>query len=197
MLSRDVIFNGSLGMVVFIAFLLLLFVAWPSYHKTVVEQFDGYPAGTIVAGKLPGGESAAGDFFPGFTLSVTNAGGGPHSIVLDEASMGAGSQAAQSGADVAPFVNRLIIAEGIVDASPGDGLVDHPAGEPGGGIVTFSFRSPTTIFELSFSEIGEASRVGCTLYAGEAQIGSAQTSACGANAAEILSMESFKNLSAL
>lgn len=190
MRSRDKIFSGSVGMVIFIVFLLLVFVAWPSYEKAIVEQFDGYPAGTIVAGEQPGGDAATGDFFPGFTLSVVSAGNGPHTALLAEAAPGA-TQTVQSGEEVAPFLHRLIIAQDIADDLPGDGLVDEPRCAEAGGRISFTFRAATIVFEIAFSDLNEEARVGCTLYADGQTVGSAQTSVRQDDAAEVLSLESF------
>ncbi len=136
------------------------------------EDFSGQPAGTVVAGDLPGGGTSPGTVFPGFTLSVSNNNGPNSLLIFDSANptggdldlgspnntcggpgVGTGGEVGMPGENCVGVGNILVIAEDIVDTSPNDGLVDDPDDEADGGIVTLTFDEPVVIFSMVIIDI--------------------------------------------
>lgn len=140
------------------------------------EDFSGPDAGTVIAGAEPGGGTAPGTHFADFTLSVTNNGGGPHSLIIFDSSnptggdqdlgtpnsdfggpgVGHGGGAGEPGENSAPLYNLLICAEDIVDGD-GDGLVDDPDDEAGGCTIVFEFDYVVDLISIVFVDIDSES----------------------------------------
>jgi hypothetical protein len=128
---------------------------------SIVQTFAGPPAGTVVAGALPGGGTAPGTAFPDFTLKVVN-NAGPQSLLIFDSSnptgddwdlgtpnqtcggpgIGFGGQVGRPGENCVPRGNLLIIAEDLGDAN-GDGIVDDPDDDADGGKIIFEWDAPT------------------------------------------------------
>ncbi len=129
----------------------------------IVQDFSGPVAGTVVAGEEPTGGTAPGTLFPDFTVSVTNTGGGPQSLIIFDSAnptgedpdlgspnetcpgggpgQGIGGEVGAPGENCTPLGNLLIVAEDIDDAN-GDNVVDDPDDEAGGGSILFTFDHP-------------------------------------------------------
>lgn len=157
--------------------LVSIFLLVPGLALATVQDFSSVPAGTIVAGDLPGGGTDPGLHFPDFSLSVVNTGGGPNSLVVFDTAnptgndpdlgspnntcggpgVGTGGQVGMPGENCVPQGNILVVAEDIVDTSPADGLVDDPDDEAGGGIVTLTFDEPVVIFSIVIMDIDNES----------------------------------------
>jgi len=190
---------------------VLLMMALPVGVRQMTEDFSGYPAGTVVAGDEPGGGVASGTLFSGFTLSVTNNGGGPHSLVIFDSAaptgddpdlgspnetfggpgIGQGGQAGQPGVNEDALGNLLVIAEDIEDVDPEDGLVDDPDDEAGGGLVHFDFDEPVLIDAILLVDIDERSRAGITLFRGSEVAGTTAAGQLGDNSCEAISLAGF------
>lgn len=138
----------------------------------IIQDFSGPVAGTVIAGQIPGGGVAPGTAFPGFTVSVMNHTGGPHScIIFDSANptggdpdlgspnqtcggpgIGVGGEIGQPGQNCVPLGNLLIVAEDIVDAN-NDQIVDDPDDEAGGGTIVFTFDAPVNPIRMVIMDI--------------------------------------------
>jgi hypothetical protein len=126
-------------------------------HAILVEDFGGHPAGSVVAGDMPGGGTAPGTIFSDITVSVI-ANDAPHAVIIFDSAnptggdfdlgtpnedfggpgIGHGGQMGMPGENSIPYGNLLIIAENIND-SDGDGLVDAPNDDANGGTIIFDF----------------------------------------------------------
>ncbi len=157
----------------------------PPAARPATEDFSGPVAGTVIAGDEPGGGTAPGTYFPGFTVSVNSGGGGPNSAILFDSSaptgadfdlgtpnvscggpgIGSGGAAGSPGENCTALGNLLIIAENIVDAAPADGIVDDPDDEALGGTLSFDFPDAVLPSEIIIVDIdGESADV--SLYSG-------------------------------
>ncbi|MBC8426594.1 hypothetical protein H8E07_20960 [bacterium] len=136
------------------------------------EDFSGPAAGTVIAGAQPGGGTAPGTYFADFTVSVTNNGGGPHSLIIFDSNnptgqdsdlgtpnidfggpgIGSGGGAGASGENSVPLNNLLICAEDIADGN-GDGIVDDPDDEAGGCTIVFEFDYVVDLVSIVFVDI--------------------------------------------
>ncbi len=128
----------------------------------VVETFDG-PTGTVVAGDLPQGGSAPGNYFVGMTITATNTGGGPNSALIFDTENPSGGDwdlgtpnescggpgigsggtcntcgTPQIGPNCVSLGRALIIAEDLDDPNA-DNIVDDPDDERNGGVLLFEF----------------------------------------------------------
>ncbi|MBM3320212.1 MAG: hypothetical protein FJY73_05985 [Candidatus Eisenbacteria bacterium] len=173
----------------------------------VLQDFEGPPAGTVVAGQAPGGGTAPGTLFAGITLGVVNNGGGPHSLIIFNSSaptggdsdlgtpnvdfggpgIGAGGGAGMPGENRVPYGNLLIIAEDIVDVAPADGLVDDPDDEMGGGIITIDFHGPVLAERIVLVDIDEQESVAIRLFDGVNLVAEANALPLGDNSVQVIS----------
>jgi hypothetical protein len=208
---------GGVILLVITTLIVVFLVAVPAWRPAEVQDFAGHPVGTVVAGAQPGGGSAPGTLFPHFTLSVSNDGGGPHSLILFDSAaptggdvdlgapnetfggpgIGSGGEVGQPGQNAEPLGHLLIIAEDIVDVSPQDGLVDDPDDEAGGGLIRFDFPEPTVVYSLVIVDIDERNRAGFSLYNGDLLVGSAQASVYGDNSVEEIELRDFGEITRL
>lgn len=166
------------------------------------EGFELFPAGQVVAGQLPGGGTAADGLFGDFNLVVSNLGGGPSSAVVFDSSAptggdldlgtpneSAGGPGVGAGGESGPGANRealgkiLVIAEDIVDAG-GDGLVDDPDDENGGGYVEFHFHEPVVVFDLILVDIDADEGATIELSEDDLDRGTVEASRYGNNSVE-------------
>lgn len=136
------------------------------------QTFAGPLAGTVVAGELPGGGTDPGTTFADFTLSVTNHGTGPNTLVIFDSSnptgddpdlgtpnadfggpgIGTGGAAGSGGENSQSWGNLIICQEHLVDAN-NDGRVDDPDDEAGGCTITFDFDFVADLEYIVFVDI--------------------------------------------
>ncbi|NNE07824.1 MAG: hypothetical protein HKN20_04600 [Gemmatimonadetes bacterium] len=155
--------------------LAALLYATGAMGATVTESFDGFPAGKVIAGDLPGGGTASGTDLANVTVSVVNAGGGPNSAIIFDSNnptggdpdlgtpnqtcggpgVGSGGEQGQPYENCVAYNNLLIVAEDIVDTG-GDGFVDDPDDEVGGGAITFTFDAPVIPLDIVILDIDAA-----------------------------------------
>ena len=177
----------------------------------VTEDFSGPPAGTVVAGMLPLGGAAPGTLFPGFTVTVVNNGGGPHSCIIFDSSnptggdpdlgspnqtcagggpgVGVGGQVGEPGENCGTQGNLLIIAEDIGDAD-NNNIVDDPDDEAGGGILEIIFDDLSIVEEVTILDIDNETAV-FTLMEGLILEGVVNATDLGDNSAETIDLSSF------
>ncbi len=118
-----------------------------------------------------------------------NTGGGPDvAIVFDSANptggdvdlgtpnedfggpgMGVGGESGAAGENSVALGNLLIVAEDDIDAN-GDGLVDDPDDEAGGGIIKLDFDGPTDVLSLQIVDIEESNQGFVLAYDGANQV---------------------------
>jgi len=157
-----------------VAVLATLVMAVPALAE--LEDFAGPVAGTVVSGQEPGGGTAPGTLFPDFTVSVTNDGNGPHTLIIFDSDdptgddpdlgtphqdfggpgQGAGGATGAAGENSVAYHNLLICAEDIVDAD-GDGIVDDPDDEAGGCTIVFEFDYVVDLHHIVFVDIDSES----------------------------------------
>ncbi len=157
-----------------LAALATTLAAGNAFAAGILQDFGGPVAGTVIAGDIPGGGSAPGTAFPGFTVSVVNHTGGPHSCIIFDSSnptgedpdlgspnqtcsgggpgIGVGGEVGAPGENCTPLGNLLIVAEDIVDAN-NDTIVDDPDDEAGGGTIVFTFDSPVNPIRMVIMDI--------------------------------------------
>ncbi len=130
---------------------------------TTTFDVDGLPAGTILSNQLPG-----------VTVSAVNNSGPNLAIVFDSANptggdpdlgapnqdfggpgVGNGGAMGAAGENSMALGNLVIIAENATD-SDGDGLIDNPDDEAGGGTLTFDFDTPRYIVGLDVLDIEQS-----------------------------------------
>jgi hypothetical protein len=155
------------------AFAAAVFVilSFTSSTATVLD-FNGLIAGTVVAGEDPTGETVLNDSFIEFALSCVNNGNGPNSVVVfdsrnptgddydlgtpnvdfDGPGVGRGGASGRPGENDTSWGNLLIIAENVTDCD-GDGLVDTPDDEAGGGVFIFEFERAVIIHRVVLVDI--------------------------------------------
>jgi hypothetical protein len=193
---------------------LLLFSS--SGALAVTEDFGGHAKGTVVAGELPGGgEADSSTFFNDFDLSVQNNGGGPRSCLIFDSNnpgpldldlgtpnetcpgggpgIGIGGQVGQPGENCVPMDNLLVVAENIVDGG-GDGFVDEPNDEGGGGMIRFLFHAPTVLLWITLIDIETepARETGMIeLYDGTSLVGQIPIVGLGNNCALTIDFENY------
>jgi hypothetical protein len=208
---------GGVILLVITTLVVVFLIAVPAWRPVEVEDFAGHPAGTVVAGTLPGGGHAQGTLFENFTLSGSNNSGGPHALILFNSAaptggdvdlgapnesfggpgIGAGGEAGQPGQNDQPLGQLLIIAEDTEDVSPRDGLVDDPDDEAGGGLIRFDFDEPTIVHSVVMVDIDERNRAGFSLYNGNQLVGTAQASVYGDNSVESVNLRDFGEVTRL
>lgn len=186
---------------VYLATALLLIVASPAVCGTV-QDFSGPSPGIVAAGTLPGGGSAPGMLFPGFTLSVTNNGGGPSSLLIfnsaiptgGDTDLGTPNQAFGGngigfgggpgpGQNNRHFGNLLIVAENLFDPDM-DGLVNEPDDEAGGGVITFVFDETVSLERVVLVDIDRNETAKIDLYRDAAFLGSVNAQSLGDNSVQ-------------
>ncbi len=162
---------------------LLFILALPAAAGLV--DFNSIAPGTVVTGDAPGGGIVPGDtYFADFTLTGTNNGTGPNSLLIFDSAaptggdwdlgapnnlcggpgIGSGGQPAMPGENCAPLGHLLIVASNVTDTSPADGLVDQPNDEAGGGVMRFDFTGPVQIMSAAFLDIDNDEHVNITFY---------------------------------
>jgi len=181
---------------------------------TITIDFEGPPAGTVVAGALPGGGMAPGDVFFFTTFSVANLGGGPSSLLIFDSTnpsgededlgtpnetfggpgVGAGGEVGTDGENAVEQGNLLIIAEDIVDSAPEDGIVDDPDDEAGGGIITIVFEELVTVESLTILDIDDASPTFVRLFEGPFEILEVPIFNLGNNSVQTVDLSSVTNI---
>jgi hypothetical protein len=147
--------------------------------RTILE-LDNLPKGTVV------GEQFASY---GVHIAAMNTGGGPDlAIVFDSSNpsggdfdlgspnetfggpgIGVGGEMGQPGANSTALGHLLIVAENAVDAN-GDGRIDDPDDEAGGGIIKFNFDVPTDVISLQIVDIDEINQGFVVAYDGANQV---------------------------
>ena len=188
---------------------LLLLAAAGGAHA-ITQDFNGVPAGTVVAGVLPGGGTAPGTAFPDFTLSVTNNGAGPNSILVFDSDsptggdwdlgtpnetfggpgVGSGGESGQPGQNDASLGHLIVIADDIVDGDMDD-LVDQPSDEAGGGLIRFTFDVPTVVLQVKIVDIDETESITFNAYDDGGLVGTVPTAPLGNNSVQTLSLMSY------
>jgi len=188
--------------------LLFLFAAGSA--SAITQDFNGVPAGTVVAGTEPNGNLSPGNLFPGFTLSVANYGGGPESCVLfnssaptgndwdlgtpnetfDGPGIGAGGEMGMPGENAEALGNLLVVAEDIIDGD-GDNMVDDPDDEVGGGMIRFDFDEPTVVIWVKIIDIDDGESASAYLYDGVNLIGSLGTIDYGENSEQKIDLMNY------
>jgi hypothetical protein len=158
---------------------VLVILSVHSSSATVID-FNGLAAGTVLAGDSPSGGTVSARPFPDFTLSCINDGGGPNSLILfdsqnptggdadlgtpnedfDGPGEGRGGSSGRPGENNTNWGNLMIIAENVFDGD-GDGLVDDPDDEAGGGIIVFEFEKAVIVTRVVLVDIdwGETAEV--------------------------------------
>ena len=151
----------------------------PCDEITVID-FDHLDTGEIVDEQFAGF---------GVHISTVNGGSGPDlGIVFDSANptggdtdlgtpnedfggpgIGAGGGAGQPGENDTALGKLLIIAEDAVDAD-GDGLIDDPDDEVGGGVITFDFDQPTDVLSVQIVDIDGNESGSVVAYDGSNQV---------------------------
>ncbi|MDH3197347.1 MAG: hypothetical protein OEO21_03825 [Candidatus Krumholzibacteria bacterium] len=182
----------------------LLFLALPSLARAEVVDFSGFPAGTVLAGVAPAGP-VAGTLIAGFTMSGVNAGGGPDALVVFDSGaptgddsdlgtpnadfggpgLGLGGGQGQPGANDRALGNLVIVAEHIADDN-GDGRVDAPDDEAGGGTLAFDFDELVTIERVVLVDIDADETASVRLYRGEVLAVEISAAALGNNSVQTL-----------
>jgi hypothetical protein len=152
-----------------IAAAIFLVLSHPA-GATVID-FSGIPAGSVLGGPV-GGDPVPAAPFAEFTISCINNGGGPNSAIVfdsqnptgDDADLGTpnidfggpgvgiGGTSGAPGENDITYGNLLIIAENVVDAN-GDGLVDDPDDEAGGGVIVIDFEQAVVVMSVVLVDI--------------------------------------------
>lgn len=181
----------------------------------VVETFSAFEPGEVVAGQLPGGGAVSTPLFEDFVLSVTNYGEGPHSLIIFDSSnpsradldlgtphhscgglgVGAGGRAGERGENCEPLGNLLIVAENLIDAN-GDGIVDVPDDEGGGGVVVFRFVSPTRLDSVTLVDV-DRENVYLELHTTTSEVVTVWASDLGDNSVQTLSLSEYPTVDRL
>ncbi|MBN1825170.1 MAG: hypothetical protein JW958_02815 [Candidatus Eisenbacteria bacterium] len=176
----------------------------------ITQDFNGVPAGTVVAGVLPGGGTAPGTAFPDFTLSVTNNGSGPNSIVIFDSAnptggdwdlgtpnedfsgpgVGSGGESGMPGENSEPLGHLIVIAHDIVDGDM-DGLVDQPNDEAGGGLIRFTFDVPTVVMWVKIVDIDATESIEFEAYNDGGLVGTTPTAALGNNSVQTVDLMGY------
>jgi hypothetical protein len=199
-----------------LGFACTLVLAMSDVALGVTESFDGHLAGTVIAGTLPGGGTAPGTAFPNITLSVTNNGGGPQSLIIFDSNNptgedpdlgtphedfggpgeGTGGASGQPGENKRALNNLLIIAEDIVDNN-NDGLVDDPDDEAGAGVVEIEFTKAQVVESITIIDIDESPPAKFEMYNDDGFVGAANSHSYGDNAVETFDLSSFGHITRL
>ncbi|MFH1277044.1 MAG: hypothetical protein ABIK65_01505 [Candidatus Eisenbacteria bacterium] len=190
----------------------LAILAAATVAPAVTQDFNSLPAGTVVAGLLPGGGTSPGNLFPDFTLDVVNNGGGPSSAILFNSSaptggdddlgtpnqdfggpgVGPGGGLGMPGQNDVALGNLLIVAEDIIDVG-GDGLVDDPDDEAGGGVIGFDFIEPTTIFWIKIVDMDDGEGAAIRLYdAAKSLVATVYAATYGDNSAQTIDLSQYE-----
>ena len=197
-----------------LAGLVLLLVAVAAPAET--QDFNGPDAGTVVSGNDTGGSIVPGTLFPGFTLSVQNDGNGPHTIIIFDSAdptggdpdlgtpnqscggpgVGWGGQAGEPGENCVARGNLIIIAEDVVDSN-GDGLVDDPDDEAGGGLVTFAFNELVDLESIVVIDIDTNESVDYQVYLEGSLVGSGSGQNLGNNSVQTLDLSAHEGIDTL
>jgi hypothetical protein len=148
-----------------------IFFSFHSAAATILD-FNGLSAGTVVAGTAPSGGTMPGDSFAEITLSCVNNGCGPNSVVVFDSQaptggdpdlgtpnkdfggpgIGVGGECGAPGENNRTYGNLLIISEDLRDRN-GDGLVDDPDDEAGGGVFMFDFDSAVSVLNVVLVDV--------------------------------------------
>ena len=191
---------------------LLFFV---SQALALVEDFSGPVAGTVIAGELPDGGTAAGNGFLHITVSGSNSGGGPQSIIVFDSSnptggdfdlgtanetcggpgIGSGGESGQPGENCVARGNLLIVAEDIGD-SDDDGIVDDPDDEAGGGTIRFDFDIVVDLEHLVIIDI-DAETVDFSMNGPDGFVGAGSGSDAGNNSCQVIDLSEFRGVLSL
>jgi len=192
---------------------LLLFLTTPLY--ATVQDFSGPEAGTVIYGEIPGGGFATGTEFDDFTISGLNNGGGPESIIIFDSSsptggdpdlgtpnvtcggpgIGTGGEVGQPGENCVARGNLLIVAEDIGDGN-GDGLVDDPDDEAGGGVIRFDFDFTVDLDHIVIIDI-DAETLDFELNGPDGYVGAGSGSDLGDNSCQVIDLSDFENVTSL
>lgn len=190
----------------------LLFLS-PFSARAEVVDFSGFATGTVLAGTGPGGP-VAGTRILGLTMSVRNAGGGPDAAIVFDSSkptvgdrdlgtphadfggpgLGIGGAMGEPGANDRALGNLAIVAEHIADGN-GDGLVDAPNDEAGGGTLVFVFDELVTIVRVVLVDIDADETASVRLYRGDAPAVAIDAAALGNNSVQTLVPGFYPNIS--
>ncbi len=167
------------------AIMLVLLLSSPVSGGLI--DFNSVPAGTVIAGDAPGGGFVPGNtYFSEFTLTATNNGSGPNSLLIFDSAaptggdwdlgspnalcggggpgVGSGGQPGAPGENCSGQGHLLIIAANVTDALPTDGLVDQPNDEGGGGLMNFDFTTPVMIQSAAFLDLDDGEYVNISFY---------------------------------
>jgi len=197
---------------IFLAILILFFV---TSAIAEIQDFGGPAAGTVIAGEVPGGGTAPGTAFPQITISGGNAGGGPQSIIIFDSGnpsggdfdlgtanetcggpgVGTGGEIGQPGENCVPRGNLLIIAEDIVDSN-GDGLVDDPDDEAGGGSIRFDFDMVVDLEYMVIIDI-DSETLDFEMDGPDGFVGAGSGSDLGNNSCQVIDLGDFQGVTGL
>lgn len=183
----------------------VLVVIFFSSSGAAVIDFNGLPAGSVVAGESPTGDTVSENPFTEFTLSCINNGCGPNSLVLfdsqnptgDDADLGTpnvdfggpgvgwGGSSGRPGENDECWGNLLIVAENVKDCN-GDGLVDDPDDEAGGGVIAFEFERAVIVQRIVLVDIDYGETASVRLYNESGLAATLPAQALGNNSVQIL-----------
>jgi hypothetical protein len=189
-----------------------LLISFQTADATVID-FNGITAGTVVAGQDPSGTTVPGASFGEFTLSCINNGGGPSSIVVFDSQaptggdvdlgtphedfggpgVGSGGETGQPGANDRSWGHLLVIAENIVD-DDGDGLVDTPDDEGGGGVFVFDFEQAVNIQRVVLVDIDSDETAVVRLYNSVGLLSTLSAQSLGNNSVQTLMGEEYSGV---
>lgn len=187
-----------------LAVVVFLFLSFHSADATIID-FNGLPAGTVVAGQDPSGIMLVGDFYDEFTLGCVNNGGGPPSIVIFNSEVptggdadlgtphqdfggpgvGRGGEEGRPGENNRSFGHLAIIAENTFDGDS-DNLVDDPDDEAYGGVFIFEFTKVVIVRRVVLIDIDCDETAEVRLYGGEGLIATLHASPLGSNSVQTL-----------
>jgi len=178
-----------------------------SFHPAdaTILDFNSLSAGTVVAGPAPSGGTVPGDSFVEITLSCVNNGFGPHSAIIFDSraptggdpdlgtpnedfggpGIGSGGESGAAGENNRAYGNLLIVAEDLCDRD-GDGLVDDPDDEAGGGVLKFDFANLVCVLNVVLVDIDYDEWAAVRLYNDTGLLATISASALGNNSVQSL-----------
>jgi hypothetical protein len=185
----------------------IVFLSFLPVNATVLD-FNGFPAGAVVAGQTPSGGTHPGDSFVDFALSCVNNGFGPNSIIVfdsqaptgndadlgtpnedfDGPGVGWGGEQGAPGENGRSYGNLLIIAEDLCDKN-GDDLVDDPDDEAFGGVYIFDFENAVQVMYVVLVDIDNDESAETRLFGINGLIATIPASALGNNSVQSLICE--------
>jgi hypothetical protein len=99
--------------------------------------------------------------------------------------IGYGGTSGQPGENNRSFGNLLIIAENVYDGN-GDGLVDDPDDEAGGGVFVFEFKNAVNVLNVTLVDIDYDETAEIRLYNSEGLLATLDALPLGNNSIQVL-----------